>query len=152
MAEIEIIPATLAHMQEIGRIMNDEDRREIEDAGLKSHRALWRGWKNSLMRYTAIVDGQIAACWGVEGGMMGGVGVPWLVTSRKAREISPHIFARIYRAEVRKMLEMYDTLVNYVDARYDGAVRMLQVAGFSVDEPKPLYKLRRMYRRFMKEA
>lgn len=152
MVDIAIVEATLEHVQTIGQNMNYEDRREIEAAGISAHRALWRGWKNSLMRYAAIVDGQCAAVWGVEGSMMGSVGIPWLVTSAKAREVSPHIFAQIYRHEVRKMLEMYPVLVNYVDARYDGAVRMLKVAGFCIDEPAPLGKLRRMYRRFMKEA
>ena len=152
MVSVEIVPATLAHVQIIGETMNDEDRDEIEAAGLVPRRALWRGWKNSIMRYTALVDNVPAAIWGVEGSVMGGVGVVWFITAKKAREVSPHRFRSIYVGEVRKMLEIYDTLVNCVAVEYDGAVRMLKIAGFNLDEPQPLGRLRRMYSKFSKEA
>lgn len=149
---IEIVPATLAHVQAMGGFMNAEDRDEIECLGVKAHRALWRGWKNSNFRHSALVDGELAAMWGVAGSMMGDVGTPWLVTAQKAREVSAHEFAKIYRAEARKMLELYPVLVNYVDNRYTGAVRMLKISGFRLDEPIPLGKFKRLFRRFYLEA
>ncbi len=152
MTNITIVEATLDHVQQIGRTLNDEDRAEIENAGLVPHRDLWRGWKRSLIRYAAFVDNELAAVWGVTGSIMGGIGIVWFVTSRKAREISPHKFRSIYVSEVRKMLEIYPVLCNYVSADYDGAVRMLKVAGFNLEEPVPLGKIRRLYRKFIKEA
>lgn len=152
MSKIEIVPATLEHVQALGQCMNDEDMQEAVAGGLVPRRALWRGWKQSLIRYAALVDGEIAAMWGVSGSIMGGIGVPWLVTARAARKVSPHEFRKIYVNEVRKMLEIYPVLVNYVDARYDGAVRMLKISGFNLDEPAPLGKFRRMFRKFMLEA
>lgn len=149
---IEIIPATLAHVQELALKVNAEDAEEAVALGLKPHRALWRGWKNSILRRVALVDGEVSALWGCSGKLMGYVGCPWLVTSRKAREVSPHEFARIYRAEVREMLGLFPKLVNFVDDRYDAAKKMLRISGFTLDEPAPIGKLKRLFRRFHREA
>ena len=152
MTSIEIVEATLEHVQIIGESMNHEDRIELLEAGLVPHRAVWRGWKQSIIRRSALVDGELAAIWGVTGGVMGGVGIVWLITSPKAREVSPHRFAAIYRQEVRNMLEIFPILCNCVDDRYIGAKRMLRIAGFRLEEPKPLGKFRRMFRKFSKVA
>lgn len=152
MNNINIIPATLSHVQELALTMNTEDRDEYESVGRTAHKVLWRSWKNSMFRSTALVDGEVAACWGVSGSMLGLVGVPWLCTGRKAREISPLVFSRIYRTEARKMFDAYPVLENWCDNRYVGAIRMLKIAGFSLDEPQEFGKLKRMFRRFWRVA
>lgn len=149
---IEIIPATLLHVQELGRTMNEEHVLEYDGIGLKSHRALWRSWSKSIIRKTAIVDGEVAACWGCHGSFMGLLGRPWLVTSKVARNVNPHEFTRIYRREVREMLLIWPVLENFVDNSYIGAVKLLKLSGFSLDEPIPIGKLKRMYRRFYRVA
>jgi hypothetical protein len=152
MTSIEIVPATLEHIQTMGETMNHEDRLEFLAAGLIPHRDLWKGWKRSIIRRSAIVDGELAAIWGVMGSLMGDVGTVWLITSPKARETSPHKFAAIYKEEVRKMLEIYPVLCNMVDDRYIGAKRMLRIAGFKMDEPQPIGKFNRMFRKFTRIA
>lgn len=145
---IEIIQANLSHVQELGRTMNAEHILEYDGIGLKAHRALWRSWKNGIIRKSAIIDGEVAACWGVGGSFLGILGRPWLVTSPKARSVNPHEFARIYRKEVKEMLLLFPVLQNWVDDSYVGAVKLLKISGFRLDEPVPLGKLKRMYRKF----
>lgn len=152
MHNIGIIPSTLDHVNQMGLVMNDEDRAEHEAVGVKAHRSLWRGYKNSLIRNTIMIDEEVAAMYGVCGSLMGNIGIVWLVTGKKAREISPHRFARIYKQEVAKMLEVYPILCNYVDDRYIGAKKMLRIAGFNVGEPMPLGKFKHMFCKFSKEA
>lgn len=152
MTHIEIVEAELHHVQTMGENMNHEDRLEFLAAGLVPHRDLWRGWKRSIVRRAAIVDGELGAIWGVTGGIMGGIGIIWMVTAPKVREISSHRFAAIYKKEVSNLLEIYPILCNYVDNRYIGAKRMLRIAGFKLEEPVPLGKFNRMFRRFRKEA
>lgn len=152
MSRIEIISANLSHVQELGRTMNREHILEYEGIGQKSHRALWRSWKRAVIRKTAIVDGEVGAIWGVGGSFIGLIGYPFLVTSPKAREVNPHEFASIYRTEVRKMLELFPILENWVDNTYIGAIKLLKLSEFSLDEPIPIGKMKRLYRRFYKVA
>lgn len=150
---VEILPATMAHVQELGLHMNVEDREEAEAMGLKAHRALWRSWKSSTLRTAALVDGEVAAIWGVIGSFIGMTGLAWFVTGPKAREVSPLYFAQLYRREVRKMLEIFPRLENRtVDSTYNGAVKMLQIAGFKPGEAYPVGPEGRLYRLFYKEA
>lgn len=150
MPDIQIIEATLEHVQELGRSMNSEDREEAEAMGLKAHRALWRSWKDSSFRKAALVDGQVVAIWGVVGSFMGLRGRLWMVTGKKAREVSPIYSALLYRAEVRKMLEIFPLLENYVDNDYERAVKMLEFGGFKFDDPIAVGE--KLFRRFHKEA
>lgn len=152
MQKIKIIPATLSHVQEIARTMNAEDRLEIESIGLKAHRVLWRSWNSSIIRKTGLLDGEVAACWGCAGSLMGIVGTPWFITAKKAREVDPVIFAKLYRREVREMLKIFAVLENYVDSSYIGAVKMLKLTGFHLDEPIEVGKMKRLYQRYWKTA
>lgn len=149
---IEILPATTQHVQELGVIMNAEDWLEAEQLGMTPHRALWRSWKMSTLRNAAIVDGEVAAIWGVVGTFMGLTGRIWMVTGPKAREVSSLDFALLYRREVRKMLEIYPRLENIVDNNYSMSLRMLAISGFSLGDPVPVGPRQKLYRLFYKEA
>lgn len=150
MTNIIITEATLSHVQELAKTMNIEHVLEYEGIGLKAHRSLWRSWKKSMLRKTAIIDGEVAACWGVCGSLLGVLGKPWLVTNSIARGINPHVYARLYRTEVREMLTLFPVLENWCDNSYIGAVKLLKLSGFQLDEPIPLGKMKRLYRRFYK--
>lgn len=149
---ISIVTATLAHVQELGHNMNAEDVAELKALGMKPHRALWRSWKASMVRKALIVDGEVAAIWGVVGGLLGVSGVAWLLTGPKVREMSPIRVARLYRNEVRELLENYEVIENLVDSRYIGAIRLLKIAGFSFDDPMLVGKFKSSFIRVHKAA
>lgn len=149
---MEIVTATLAHVQELGKNMNAEDIAELKALGMKPHRALWRSWKVSMVRKALIVDGEVAAIWGVVGGILGASGAVWLLTGPKLREMQPITVARIYRNEVIELLETYQVIENLVDCGYIGAIRMLKIAGFSFDDPMPIGKFKSSFIRFYKAA
>lgn len=149
---IEIVTATLDHVHDLGHNMNSEDIEELKAIGLKPHRALWRSWKMSMVRKALIVDGDVAAIWGVVGGILGASGAIWLLTGPKVRQLSPIMVARLYRNEVRELLETYQVIENLVDSRYIGAIRLLKIAGFSFDDPIPVGKFKSSFMRFYKAA
>lgn len=149
---IAIVPATMAHVNELARTINVEDRMEAEGMGYKANRLLWRSWKMSCLRSAGLVDGEVAAIWGVMGSFIGLTGVAWLVTGHKARTVPALVFTRIYRQEVRKMLEIFPRLENRVDATYTSAVKMLRLSGFQLGEPFPMQPSGRLYQLFYKEA
>ncbi len=132
--------------------MNAEDEAEMKALGMNPHRALWRSWKMSAVRKALIVDGEVAAIWGVVGGILGASGAVWLLTGPKVRQMSPIAVARIYKNEVREMLETYQVIENLVDCRYIGAIRLLKIAGFSFDDPVPIGRFQSSFIRFYKAA
>lgn len=142
------MPATLEHAVEVGVHLRAEDAREVAAFGFGPIDAVVESFKNSLWRRAGIVGGQVAAVWGVTGTPMGVVGVPWLMTTPAILDVSPLVFARIYRGEVAEMLRRFPVLENYVDARYLGAVRMLKLAGFHLDAPIPFGAGRAPFCRF----
>lgn len=146
---IEIVPTTIAHIRELGDTIREGDRREIESYGFSHHKGLWRSFKGGLNNKTALIDGRVAACWGCGGVYMGDKGQPWLLTSYEVYKISPLKFARIYQREVKNMLKLFPRLENYVDAQYDAAVRLLDIVGFTLEEPQALGN--GLYRRFWME-
>src|SRR4051812_31279454 len=89
------------------------------------------------MRRTAFVDGEIAAMWGLGGVMLSDEGTPWLMTTPVVERV-PVSFVRIGRAQVAEMLSRRSRLANVVQASYLGACRLLEVLGFTLDEPIPL--------------
>ena len=135
--DIVVIPSTPDHVRELALCLREGDRRENEVYGFPSNKVLWRSFKGSLMRKTAFVDGDIAAMWGCGGVPMGTIGQPFLMTSDACERISPLRFARIYQREVHKMLQIFPRLVNYCDAEYHKAMRLLDIIGFKIGEPEP---------------
>lgn len=138
------------HVGELGQKLRDGDYKEGEALGYKPSNLLFYSYRQGLMRRTAFVDGKIAAMWGVAGIPMGLVGRPYLVTSPACEEISPIRFAAIYRKEVMEMGKLFPLLENYVDSSYKKAVRMLELAGFKIDQPIPLGPNDSLFNRFSK--
>ena len=132
----------------LGNVMNSEDRAEAEAMGLDARKLLWRSYKKSLIRKTIFVEGKIAAMFGCAGVIMGLVGHPYLVTASAARTVSPLVFARIYRKEARKMLEIFPVLENYADSRYHGAIKILKLSGFRVGEPQRVFGMDVLFQKY----
>lgn len=147
-SEVTIFPSTPAHIRELGDKLRVADRRELEVYGFPTNKALWKSFKGSFLRKSAFINGELAAMWGVGGSPMGAVGQPWLMTTDAVYKISPLLFARTYQREVLQMLKIFPVLVNWVDAEYNQAVRLLDIIGFNLGEPEPFGPNRAMFRKF----
>lgn len=92
----------------------------------------------AVYKKSIFLDDKIMAMWGVCGNLFGTVGTIYLVTSTTVLDISPIRFARIYKREATVMSSLFPTLQNYVDASYEGAVRLLTISGFRLSGPFPV--------------
>lgn len=144
----KIVECEPAHLRQLAQNLRPEDAEEVRALGQPSAmRMLYRAWRLSVIRRTALVDGEVAACWGVLGSMMGGEGTPWLLTT-PAIERVPVAFAREGRREAAEMLAAYPRLVNYVHAPYRRAIGFLKIVGFSIDEAEPILPTGEYFHRF----
>lgn len=132
MTSIEIRDSRLSDVKELIKTLRLKDRLESERMGFAPEVSLKYSYKNAVYRKTALIDGQIAAMWGVVGTLTSNHGHPYLVTSVLVETIPSISFVRIYRHEVYHMNLLFKTLENYVDATYLESVRLLQLTGFTV--------------------
>jgi hypothetical protein len=132
----EILPASIEHLRELAANLRKDDADELVATGVTVRKALWRGYRRSLWCQTALIDGQVAAVWGLNASPLGRHGVPWLLTS-PAIELMPVAFLREAKKEVARMLRFSSCLENRVLATYGGAVRLLECLGFTIDPAEP---------------
>lgn len=144
---ITIEPASKAHVHAIVSSLRDDDRQEITSIGADPLEAALESHRFAVWAKVATVEGEIAALWGVGGIMLGMTGRPWLLTTPVSDRIAMR-FALIYRREAREMLDLFPRLENYCAAAYDRATRLLQLTGFTVDDPKPIGPHAALFRRF----
>jgi hypothetical protein len=138
------------HVSELRNSMRTKDIEEVEKFGFTARRALWRSYKGSVMSRSAIVDGEVAAIWGVGGILLGDVGSPWLLTGAASEKISPWLFAKIYKNQVMEMLDIFPVLENWVDAEYNEAIKLLKVVGFNVGSPEMIGPRKAWFRKYRK--
>jgi len=132
--DIRIVPSTVEHIEELVRTMRDQDRAEIQRLGIDPVPALSFSYKLAIWKRTGLIDGRVAGMWGLCGTPMSLSGQAYLLTSKEVSRISPLSFARIYLDEVETMKKIFPVIENYVDASYSGAVRLLEIAGFTKEE------------------
>lgn len=145
---VEIVPTTPQHLRELAPNLREEDKAEILAFGLSLEKALWRSYKSSVMRRTALIDGEVAATWGVCGHFLGTVGAAWLLTGKAVNKVSPLKFTRIYQEEVKEMLRLFPSLCNIVDANHSAAIRLLSIVGFKLHPPEVMGKRGKLFIRF----
>lgn len=138
MGELQIVETNIGHIRELRGNLREADYLELKRMGLNAKLALVLGYKRSIWCKTALVNGKVAAIWGINGAPLSITGIPWLLTSKYCELVSPIKFARIYKGEVRKMLELFPCLENMVDASYYKSVRMLELMGFRLGEPEEI--------------
>lgn len=144
----EVVQSDMSHVRELSRDLRDEDRQEVEAMGIKPSHALFHSFKRSIMRRTALLDGKVIAMWGVAGTPLSLVGHPYLLTGNYFTNLSPLKFIRTYKLEVEYMKQLFPVLENYVDASYKGAIRVLELVGFKLDEPILVGPRNTPFRRF----
>lgn len=126
--------STMSDVRELAETMREKDKLEVSRLGLTPYQSLYRSYRYSFLRYTIVVNDKVAAMWGVQGTPMGLIGIPYLLTGTESEKVSVSEFIQIYKNAVEIMRSFFPILENYVDASYKGAIRMLKIAGFEVED------------------
>jgi hypothetical protein len=142
--------AEIADVYQLARNLRDGDRLEVASLGVTPAVGLRKSFRNALLRRTALIDGEIAAMWGLGGTAMGHTGWPWLMTA-PVIETLPVSFLREARREAGRMLATHRVLRGWVAADYTMACRFLQVLGFTLGAVEPFGPLKAKFRQFTME-
>jgi len=90
---------------------------------------LRRSYYAASYRRTGLIDGTIAAMWGLCGVALGHTAHAYLMTA-PIIETLPMAFAREARREIRAMLDTHDRIEGEVAVEYVAAQRFLHILGF----------------------
>jgi hypothetical protein len=130
----EIVDADKTHIKPLADAMRDADRKECIALGYRAFRAINLSMKGSLYARTALVNGNVAAMYGVTGTLMS-TGNPWVLTTDLVKT-APHVFLRETIKQVDEMLDYYVTLRAFIHNDYEAAIKFFNYVGFEIsDEP-----------------
>jgi len=147
---IRIVPARPVHVNRIANRMREIDERECLAMGRTGKQALRAGIARSIRAWTALVDGQPEAMFGVViESALGGEAIPWFLGTdevyRHGRELlmwGPGIIDRLHDSRL--------TLRNLVSSENRRAIRLLEKWGFEISADEQ--EIRGiMFRQFTKE-
>jgi GNAT superfamily N-acetyltransferase len=150
MSSIRLVPGDHTHVDALARRLRPIDRIECEAMGRSASQALRHGLAVSAQVWTALVDGEPHAMFGVVvESAAGGDAVPWFLGSdlvaRHGRALiaqGPAILAAMHRHGIR--------LRNFVSSENRAAIRLLEHWGFTVEQE--LVVMRGIaFRRFIRE-
>lgn len=93
--------------------------------------------RRSLLCWTGLVDGELAAILGVAPvNVLGGMGSPWMLGT-PVLDRHQRVLVRSTPEYIARMLKAFPHLVNFVHARNTTSVRWLRRLGFTLHEAVP---------------
>jgi hypothetical protein len=117
--------------------MREADAVEVHaSSGLTPLEAVLDSLRRSTYARAAVIGDEVVAMWGVAPVERQDIGVVWLLGTRRLNRY-PVAFVSEARRELRQMLQVRPVLANWVDARYQSAVRWAGRVGFRVCDPEP---------------
>lgn len=120
-------------LREMAEAMTADSKDVANNLGFTPLKALWNSYRNSLYCKTGLIDGKIAAIWGLSGTMLSETAQPWLILSPEVKR-SPLRVAFIYRKELNNMLKLFPVLEEWCPADNEPSIRMLELMGFRVSK------------------
>jgi hypothetical protein len=138
--ELDVVRCLPRHLEQLAPRLRQLDYQELEAArgfDMQPLEVLLDAWRISAVTYAAELAGQAIACWGVHPvSVMGGIGVPWLLTSDEITR-RPLAAATLARPALGVLLDVYPRLIQWVDARHEPALRFVRWLGFHVEDAQP---------------
>ena len=134
--DAQVVQAEAWHAARLVTRLREDDRREIMVAGKRPARELWHAYRESLFANSVLVEGEVAAMFGVGGSPFHRVVSPWMLTAPEFERI-PKFAVKVGREYVAFCRETYPYLLGLVDDNYTRAIKYLKVIGFNVGEPFP---------------
>jgi hypothetical protein len=146
---IEVRPASFTDVDPIASRMREADKREVWAAGLmRPDQALAESLRSSRRAWTGLLEDRPVAMFGCASmARLTGSGSAWLLGTDDLA-IIPMRFAKESRRWVGTMLEVFNPLVNWVDARNTASISWLEWLGADISPAAPWGALGLPFHRF----
>jgi hypothetical protein len=136
--DTSIRPALYVDIPYLAANMREADKREIWASSLASpEAALARSIEVSQFAWTGLIENRPVVMFGIgQVSILGGGASAWLLGTQEIEKI-PRLFLTESREWVRKMVDRYGRLFNYVDARNRQTLRWLAFLGADFGPARP---------------
>lgn len=128
---IEVVDSKPKHINEIVPDLRDLHLREVAITGLTPKQVMWKCYRPSVIRRTALYEGRAVAIWGCAGTLLGGRGEPWLFATNEAVRLKFSLL-RVVRGEIDAMARVYGMLGGIVNSENTVACQFLERLGFKM--------------------
>lgn len=133
-----LLPVTEEHVRELQEFAKPEEVAEVAaSTGDTIYEAVMRSWNKSVEAYTGVdLEGRVLGITGVAPyNIMSTTASPWLLTTTRmfANKIW---FVKQTKFLVNKWRDEWETLENFIDARYVASLKWAKVVGFTVHPPE----------------
>lgn len=141
--------ATPEDLEAVAREMDPADSAEVWAMGrVTPIEALKMSARVSRETFVGTLDGRPVCAFGVgQRTLMDNVGIPWLLGT-PAMRARPRVFLEASKRHFGELVQGYERLENWVDARHTRAVKWLKWLGFTVDAAAPFGSGRVPFHRF----
>ena len=129
----EIVEAKPWHVGQLARNLRFEHRALLLVMGLDPHRELRAIYQSSLVRKACILNGKVAALWGITGTLASGAGFVWLAISNDAARL-PIPLIRETRKQLAELMRGRTELITTILADDAAARRFAILLGFHVED------------------
>lgn len=137
-SDIELVPATLELAEELAPNLRPGDVAEAYALGLHPRVALLDSVRKSEVATACIFGGELSCIFGAmtirETALGGRLGLVWMLSGHGVNR-HPKSFLRTSRRVVDELLTQWDELSNFIDSRYDAALRWAKWLGFEIQPP-----------------
>jgi hypothetical protein len=139
MAEITFREATKEDADFISKNLRESDKEEVIALGMNPDKVgeYSRQWSDTA--YTGLINGVPAMIFGAGGGVLSDKASVWALGTDLCSR-NPKSMIKFGRRIISEFLEIYPSLENHCDARYEKALRWLKKIGFEVSAPFPFGK------------
>jgi hypothetical protein len=131
--DVSILPSTASHLVELARNLRREDREVIALVG-QPQDVVRFNYQASFLSRTALLDGEVAAIWGLAA-VAPQVANLWLLTTPLIEHVSFPALVRLARREVDQMLRHRRRIIGIVATSHREAILLLEVLGFTIGSP-----------------
>ena len=132
MNNVSIVPTSSFHLDELADNMRPADLKEIWCLSKRKTRdTLQMSVDISARVDTCLIDGSVAAVWGIA--PFASFGIPWMLGTPLINA-HPKVLIAESKRQLRLMLNDYDHLQQWVDIRNKASVRWLKKLGFTFHE------------------
>ena len=130
---ITISKTTPMDLRAMSEAMTAESKDIAERFGIKPLRALWHNYRRSLMCRSVFIDNKICAIFGLGGMVFCDTGTPWICMTPETKQY-PMRVAFAFKQELKKMLEMFPILEDYIEETRDKEIRFMELMDFTVNK------------------
>lgn len=143
--EITIEDTIPIHLKIMATAMLPENKDIAYRAKTNPLKALWYNYRNSIICKSVFVNGNLCAIFGIAGVILGEIGRPWICMTPETQD-HPFRVAFRFRRELKKMLDMFPILEDYIEETNKKGIRFLELMDFQIDKnPTPIGDI--VYRR-----